>query len=181
MKKFPDTELILFMLEENFLNWEFYTFSYLISFKEIRNFLDLGSKKKQINTFNNLKEDIRYYNYKEKSYSYLFTNSDRNNFLYKLKAPILEVKIPIYELKYIFQLNLKQMGILSKSTDIDNLAIFFKKILFLNKKSNMQLDYDRLESVTPTLLKFIKFERRNEKDEKIKSNWEINIQYNPLI
>ena len=123
-----------------------------------------------------LKEEIEYYNYRDKSYSYLYTNQEGINFLHKVVAPILEVKIPMFELKYSFYLNLKQMKIVSKSTDIDNLAIFLKKILFLNKKSYMQIDYDRLESVTPTLLKFIRFEKRNEKDEKIKSNWEINIQ-----
>jgi hypothetical protein len=167
------------MYEHNFISWDFYMVNFLISFKDIREIIDNTQRNKKIkhsriNSQVKIHKDIpKTCSDEDRFYSFILTNADGANSYYKIIPSQLQVFIPHYELEKQFYFNLRQMRIVDLlSQDKSHVESFFKKILFLNKKDQIILDYDRLDSMTPVLFKCI---QRYEKEDRSKQNWVISL------
>ena len=161
---------------ENFVNWEFYLINFLISFKEIRSLVDFYSNRKGYNSHRELetfRENVKYCGDSDKFYSYICSIKDGQNIIYKIIPTILKVDIRDYILNFTIEFTLKQMSIIGRCNDNSNLDLFFKKILYLTKKNELILDFEKLENITPTLLKYVVCDK-NLKNEK--NNWIIDIK-----
>ena len=128
-------DLMLFLLKNEFKNWEFFILNYLMSIKNFRFFLGKNFSKKNkkipqlisnVKTINLIDEN----NYKNK---FTFFNTDENgqNFLNVIKSFFLIVKK--FLKKFEFNFSLHQMIILSIINKFEKLKDFFPKILIENK------------------------------------------------
>jgi hypothetical protein len=176
VRKYIDTEVMLHMFMENFLNWEFYLINFLISFKEIRSLVDFYSNRKAYKSNQELdlfKENVKYCGDCDKFYSYINTKEDKQNIILKIIPTVLKVDVRDFNLCFMFEFTLKQMRIIGKCNQNSNLDLFFKKILYLTKKNELVLDFEKLENITPTLLKYVVCDM-NLKN--LKNNWMIDIK-----
>ena len=128
-------DLMLFLLKNNFENWEFYILNYLMTIKNFRHFFGKNFSKKTKNvpklisntkTINLIDEN----NLKNK---FIFFNTDENgqNFLNIIKSFFVVVKK--FMKKFEFNFSLHQMVILSIINKFEKLSKFFPKILIENK------------------------------------------------
>jgi hypothetical protein len=160
--------------------------NYLISFKDIRSTIDRKQYKKGGRTMV-FKEGGRqasvavlptanhskYYTEKDKCYSFIITQSDRTNMLYKITASKLYVSLPHYGIERWFEFSIRQMKqIETLSNNTTELQDFFKQLLFLNKRDIIILDFEKLENTTPILFKCWK-KRYQAVEDKSNSNWVI--------
>ena len=83
VKKFVDFELLFYLYEKNFENWDFYLVKYLSSFKSFRNLLE------EINSINEA-SNKNFYLTQTKIKYYLFNNYEINNIISTPVKDILE-------------------------------------------------------------------------------------------
>ena len=152
---FIEKDLILYLLNNNFLSWDFYVIKYLISFKKFRILFENNHTKQ--NLFKNKETNSNYLiSPKVKSYidklnknkSFLFINSDKENknsiyIIHPLKMELTE------EIKdKIFTFTLNQMEILSHISLYENLNDFLQKLLCLNTETQKYfLNYDFFQNL----------------------------------
>ena len=128
-------DLMLFLIKNEFKNWEFYVLNFLMSIKNFRFFLGKNFSKKNkkipqlisnVKTINLIDEN----NYKNK---FTFFNTDENgqNFLNVIKSFYLIVRK--FLKKFEFNFSLHQMKILAIINKFEKLKDFFPKILIENK------------------------------------------------
>jgi hypothetical protein len=180
ISKFIDHDLIFYLYDKNFLNWDFYLANYLISFKDIRKTIDTKLSRPKEARYKSVTEKeptpvvySKYYSERDKCYSFVLTHTDKTNTLYKIAPSKLYVNIPHLGVERWFEFNLKQMKIIySLSDDQKEIEAFFRKLLFLNKNGKIILDIEKLENVTPMLFKCMQKYTQNMQDKK--TNWIIN-------
>jgi hypothetical protein len=153
--------------------------NYLISFKDVRQVIDnlQGKKKIKHSRLNSTVKIHKDYpmtcSQTDRFYSFIITGNDRVNSYYKIIPSELAVTIPRYEIETRFSFNLRQMRVIDQlSHEKAEVESFFKKILFLNKRDHIIMDYDRLDSMTPVLFKCI---QRYEKEDKAKQTWTVSL------
>ena len=157
-----DIELLLFLLENQFNNWDFYIIEYLFSFYKfsliINNFLSIYKigKYQFINNFLfnnniiNLSEEKKLkYSRKNYNFEYIFTDEKLNNYIKLLHS----YKILIFnkninkEHQFCFHMNLIQMKSLYFSIKKQGAQHLIKKIFSLdNETMKIKINYDYLDN-----------------------------------
>ena len=157
-----DIELLLFLLEHQFNNWDFYVIEYLFSFYKfsliINNFLSIYKigKYQFINNFLfnnniiNLSEEKKLkYSRKNYNFEYIFTDENLNNYIKLLHS----YKILIFnkninkEHQFCFHMNLIQMKSLYFSIKKQGAQHLIKKIFSLdNETMKIKINYDYLDN-----------------------------------
>jgi hypothetical protein len=153
--------------------------NYLISFKDIRKTIDKFIFKKDRRgaglrdrlssmVLLPIKDQNKYYSEKDKCYSFIITQSDKTNTLYKIAPSKLYVNIPNLGVDRWFEFNIKQMKkIETLSNNPDELQQFFKRLLLVNKRHTIILDFEKLENTTPILFKCL----QKQAEDKCNVNW----------
>ena len=191
INKFIDKKLLFFLFSNNFLDFDYYCISYLLTFKKFRNILQKLT--------NHLKNKI----YKEFffilppkifeddenniSIKNVFTNSNKINFLYEiinfhLKVVLID-DLNLIKKNYKIYFNFKQIKKFRKLEnfiDIINVFILFLNIDKINNK--IQFDYEKFNDFDEeNWIKEIKkynsknyFIFRNEKNNKTKIEYYLN-------
>jgi hypothetical protein len=163
---------MLYLISNNYLNWDFYSLNYLISEADFRKSLNLlSSKEHQLKTAQNSifisevdtskpvfsKEERYNFTLKENKLSVFFTNKQNQNFLNTLlpyKTLINHTKIKTNQ-PFIFDFNFQQMTTLAKIYLKWNLTKFFKKILNINfKRKTITMDKSYLEKIDDGFINF---------------------------
>ena len=174
-----DIELLLFLLENRFNNWDFYTIEYLFSFYKfsliINNFLsiykigkfNLGNNFMFLNDVINLSEEKKLkYSRKNYNFEYIFTDEKLNNYikiLHNYKILIFNKNINKSH-QFCFHMNLIQMKALYFSIKKQGAQHLIKKIFTLDKDTmQIKINYDYLDNFC--LSDFHNLENILEKDE----------------
>lgn len=163
---------MLYIIGNNYLNWDFYCLNFIISDVDFRKTLNLLSskeyqKREEPNSFFLseidsskpvfMKEENFSFSLKENKLSVFFTNEKNQNFINTLlpyKIHINHTKIKT-ENPFIFDFNFKQMVTLAKIYMKWNLSKFFKKILEINfKRRTITMDKEYLEKIDDGFLDF---------------------------
>ena len=163
VNKFIDTELMLFLIKKNFINWDFYVVHYLFSFRNFRFIIEkiLSKSLKNIESVYNIEKngyinfqkvkDVLYCNLtKEKNnnqsenyfhFSFFYTESNLKNYIKTLNSFSCKIFNEYINPEKIFdfRFNFKQMKILNKISKNQNLIEFFNKLIITNRHS-MQID-----------------------------------------
>ena len=157
-----DIELLLFLLENHFNNWDFYTIEYLFSFYKfsliINNFLSIykigkfqfGNSYMFLNDVINLSDEKKLkYSRKNYNFEYIFTDEKLNNYIKKLHS----YKILIFNKsinkshQFCFHMNLIQMKALYFSIKKQGAQHLIKKIFTLDKETmQIKINYDYLDN-----------------------------------
>jgi hypothetical protein len=161
-----DIELLFFIMENNFQDWDFYTIEYLFSFIKftfiINNYLSIY-KIKKFNFKNNftlrkkiinLSEEKKLkYSPKNNELEYIYTDEKMNNYIKILH----NYKILVYNRKinrifqFCFHLNFIQMKALFFSIKKQGVKHLIEKILILDKETmKIKLNYDYLDNFCKT-------------------------------
>ena len=191
-----DIELLFFLMENNFEDWDFYTIEYLFSFVRfsliINNFLSIYKIKKYNfrnnstlkNKIINLSEEKKLkYSHKNTKFEYIFTNEKMNNFIKILH----NYKILVYNKKinksyqFCFHMNFIQMKALFFSIKKQGEKHLIEKILIIDKDTpKIKLNYDYLDNFCKTdfnnLEDLIQKARANSLETKIETqlNFDVN-------
>ena len=156
-----NTDIMCFLLERNFLNWDFYITKYFISFKLFRfYFKDNLSKSKNSyftirndnNEYCNINERIKHRIKPFKNINFIDISNNKKFFLYFETNKFYESKINIihgfkleifhFDKYFDFAFTFNQMKIISIISKYENLRFFFLKILNENKNNlSIKLDY----------------------------------------
>ena len=163
VNKFIDTELMLFLIKKNFINWDFYVVHYLFSFRNFRFIIEkiLSKSLKNIESVYNIEKngyinfqkvkDVLYCNLtKEKNnnqsenyfhFSFFYTESNLKNYIKTLNSFSCKIFNEYINPEKIFdfRFNFKQMKILNKISKNQNLIEFLNKLIITNRHS-MQID-----------------------------------------
>ena len=161
IKKIVDIELIFFFLENNFINWDFYTIEYLFSFYKfafiINNFLSIYKNKYffknnlliKNKTINLSEEKKSKYSLKNLQLEYIYTDEDLNNFIkifHSYKILVFNEKIN-KQCQFCFHINFNQMKSLYYSMKKQGIKNLIEKILIINQDSvKIKLNYDYLDN-----------------------------------
>ena len=173
-KSYINIELIFFLIENNFKNWDFYISHYIFSYKECKkNMSKLTSKSmenldnknldefpllksslnktkiKEINNFN--KERIQQITEKSKTFEFLYTDKYNNNYIkiFHNFEMITRSKSISSKKKFIFDFNFIHMRILNNILKIQGLNYFLKKLIYIDKEnSTIKFRYDELCSLS---------------------------------
>ena len=157
-----DIELLLFLLENRFNNWDFYTIEYLFSFYKfsltINNFLSiykigkfhLGNSFILLNNVINLSDEKKLkYSRKNYNFEYIFTDEKLNNYikiLHSYKIFIFNKNINKSH-QFCFHMNLIQMKALYFSIKKQGAQHLIKKIFTLdNETMQIKINYDYLDN-----------------------------------
>ena len=157
-----DIELLLFLLENHFNNWDFYTIEYLFSFYKfsliINNYLsiykvgkfNLGNNFMLLNDVINLSEEKKLkYSRKNYNFEYIFTDEKLNNhikILHSFKILIFNKNINKNH-QFCFHMNLNQMEALYFSIKKQGAQHLIKKIFTLDKDTmRIKINYDYLDN-----------------------------------
>jgi hypothetical protein len=175
--KFVDQDLIFYLYDKNFLNWDFYMVNFLISFKDIRR--SIGKRMlhgERVKLEKSMTNKISYKKYSENNtcYSFIFTHSDNVNVLYKIVPCRIYANIPSLRKDRWFDFNLRQMKhieIISGSNK-PAIEIVIKKLLSTGKQNELSLDVGKLECITPITFQFML--NTITKEFKQKANWICN-------
>lgn len=153
-----NSELMLYLIEKNFVNWDFYCVYYLFSFKTFREFVkSLYSKTRKGKSEKNEKKQIEFLSLNrrkkenfdfiinETKFSFLFTDD-----LYDMNHLLILKSFSIYvyfrrlnaNKIFAFDFNFNQMRILFLISKRENLKNFIRKILICDfAKSEIRFDY----------------------------------------
>ena len=157
-----DIELLLFLLENQFNNWDFYIIEYLFSFYKfsliINNYLsiykvgkfNLGNNFMLLNDVINLSEEKKLkYSRKNYNFEYIFTDEKLNNhikILHNFKILIYNKNINKNH-QFCFHMNLIQMEALYFSIKKQGAQHLIKKIFTLDKDTmRIKINYDYLDN-----------------------------------
>lgn len=166
INKKMDIELLFFLMENNFQDWDFYTIEYLFSFIKfvfiINNYLSIYKIKKfnfknnftLRNKIINLSEEKKLkYSRKNNKLEYIYTDERMNNhikILHNYKILVYNKQInKIYQ--FCFHLNFIQMKALFFSIKKQGVKHLIEKILILDKDTmKIKLNYDYLDNFCKT-------------------------------
>ena len=147
-------ELILFLLENNFENWDYHVSNYIFSFKYFIKYIgtfltknpislhrpktgDVKTKKKILNNdiINLTQPKIFEFSDKNTKFEFLYTNENNDNAIktfHNFSTRVTCKKInPIYD--FCFNFRFYQMRILNNILKIQNLTCFLRKLLYFDK------------------------------------------------
>ena len=166
IKKIIDAELLFFLAENNFKDWDFYIVEYLFSFysfnlvinnffsKYKSNYIDNikllhDYKKNNVNIINLTPEKKFKFSKKNTKLEYIFTNKSFENhikILHNYKLHVYNKKInPIY--KFCFHLNFIQMKSLYLASKKQGIKYLLEKIIILDKENmKIKLRYEYLDN-----------------------------------
>lgn len=177
-----EDELFLYILEKNFIDWDFYVISYLFSLKSFRLLTEsILSKKKELlskplskfsKKLNRDYVKISISTIKTKTYSYLddsaiffYTNDKNENYSYTLHS--FSIKVDYNHLnpykRFLFEFNFNQMKLLNKISQYENLKRFIKKIIITEFDiGEMNIDYSMFNNFNDNYFdgKTFKFEEK---------------------
>jgi hypothetical protein len=188
VRKFIETELMLYIYSLNFANWDFYISNYLVSYKDFRNFLSKIFSKAKTKFFNKtisnrdindntiFSSEVKILEVSEKdeTFSYMFSNSDddqlgENNLKHQIHIMHsfnLAVK-PESGVTQNFKFNFAQMKILAKLSECRDLNAFCRNLLiFSNTEIKISLDYSFFKDIDELYYKISKNLYKNEIDQK---------------
>ena len=166
IKKSIDIELLFFLAENNFKNWDFYIIEYLFSYYAfiliINNFFSKYKsnyiynikflhdyKKNNINIINLAREKKLKYSKKNTKLEYIFTNDSLENHIkifhnYKLYVYSKEIN-PFYQ--FCFHLNFIQMKSLYLASKKQGINYLLQKLLIFDKDNmKIKLKYEYLDN-----------------------------------
>ncbi len=165
-EKIINYELLFYMFNKNFINWDFYVFNYLFSFKKFRNIIGKSLSYFDENPFNdlnlNLDSNLKVLSYEnlKSNYYFFIATRDNNNEMYKIKPGSLILKVKLldtfkYEYEHIEKIyfNLYQTKILSESIKKINkpkefLKKFFNVSLYNNRdKLIFNFDFEKFNEI----------------------------------
>ena len=171
VNQFIDKELLIYLLDKNFVNWDYYVLHYLFSIKYFRFFIqNILSKNKSESKNKSITEtffgnfelkkigDQEFFSMKNQyntslnnsmtdiEYSFIITDRNTNkNYLFKIFSYIIYVYYEKYfgdENIYKFQLNFNQMKVMFLRNKKENLENFILKLLYIDSRARkMYLDY----------------------------------------
>ena len=169
VKVYIDIELIFYLLENNFENWDFYISKYIFSYKEchkkigklisvknIQAYLaiknnSLGKLKRSLSSDiikeKNLNmEKIYKISEKSKKYEFIFTDENNINYIKIFHSFFISARCKTFSKnKFIFDFNFYQMRILNKILRIQGLTFFLKKLIWVDRHSlRLKFKYDEL-------------------------------------
>ncbi len=175
--RYIDKELFLFLLKNNFLNWDFYIINYLFSIKLFRKFIEYHLSKRNkkeimfssfetiekngINVFSLSQRKIFQYKKKDLYYCFFNTNETNQNNLYTIYSYIIKVE---YEQlnsnkNWVFKLNFDQMKFLNHVNKYESLEKFIPKMLISNfQKGELKMDFSVFQDFSPNILNYHKKE-----------------------
>ncbi len=145
---FIHRDLILYLLMNNFLDWDFYMVNYLITYKKFRIFYEKNQSKlnenrnKKINQYIILPKIVNYIDKLniQKSFLFFHTNEEKINSINIIYTFKLEVQK--YQKKFFFPFTFYQSKIISIISNCQNLNSFFLKLLKAdNSLQTVTLDY----------------------------------------
>ena len=192
INKFIDKKLLFFLFSNNFLDFDYYCISYLLTFKKFRNILQKLTNHQKNKIFNQflfiLPPKIFEDDENNISIKNVYTIIDKNNkinFLYEIKNFYLKVflidDLNLMKKNYKIYFNFKQIKKFRKLENfIDIINVF---ILFLNiNNNNVKFDYEKFNDFDEeNWIKEIKkynsknyFIFRNEKNNKNKIEYNLN-------
>ena len=136
LSHFIQKDLMIYLLDNNLLNWDFYIIKYLISFKKFRIIFEKNHTKLKYNKDEG--NDMIYLispkitNYIDKfninkNFLFLNTNNQYKNKLYIIHP--FELEINKYSKRFCFNFTFSQMKILSFISNHENLEEFLLKLL----------------------------------------------------
>ena len=171
-----DIELIFYLLENSFRNWDFYISKYIFAYKKsIKNVESLISIKSTSNLLSNqikilpeinsnrknylLKEEINInkiksgniYNLTDKckKFEFIYTDNDNRNYLKILHNFYMTAHCKSINpnKKFIFEFNFLQMRKLNKILRIQGLNYFLNKLVYIDREDlSIKFRYDELSS-----------------------------------
>ena len=170
--KYIDAELLLFLLEHNFVNWDFYIIHYLFSIKYFRTLIVSILSKHNNNTTHF--KDINHIrlshiktnclSLKENTYYFYYTFNHLKNYLcviHSYSIIILDKRV-IPKREHIFKLALDRMKTILDISKKETLPQFFQKILTINKTNlNVDLNIDILDDFNPSEYYYYKTNEHN--------------------
>ena len=184
-----DIELIFYLLENSFKNWDFYISKYIFAYKKsIKNVESLISIKSTSNLLSHetkllpeinsnrqnylLKEEINRDKIKSgntyrltdksKKYEFIYTDNDNNNYLKILHNfyMITYCKSINPNKKFTFDFNFFQMRTLNKILRIQGLNYFLSKLVYIDREDlSIKFRYDELSSFSNE--KYLILEKQN--------------------
>ena len=163
IKKNIDIELLFFLSEKNFENWDFYIIEYLFSYNDfiliINSFFSIYKSKhikslKYNNDYRNniihlTKEKKVKYSKKNRKIEFIFTDDDLNNhikILHNYKLFVFNKNInPYYQ--FCFHLNFMQMKSLHIASKKQGIKYLLEKIIITDKDNmKIKLNYEYLDN-----------------------------------
>ena len=170
VNQYIDKELLIYLLDKNFVNWDYYVLHYLFSIKYFRFFIqNILSKNKSESKNKSITEtffgnfelkkigDQEFFSMKNQyntslnnsmtdiEYSFIITDRNTNkNYLFKIFSYIIYVYYEKFfgDNIYKFQLNFHQMKVMYLRNKKENLENFILKLLYIDSKARiMKLDY----------------------------------------
>ena len=163
IKKNIDIELLFFLSENNFKNWDFYLIEYLFSYNDFINIIKsffsiyksklIKSLKYNYDFRNNVihltKEKKVKYSKKNTKIEFIFTNDDLNNHikvLHNYKLFVFNKNInPYYQ--FCFHLNFIQMKSLYLASKKQGIKYLLEKIIITDKDNmKIKLNYEYLDN-----------------------------------
>ena len=177
IKKYIERDLLIFLIMNNFLDWEFFAINYLFSFKMFRNYIELNLSKRKENEklysnkeTNNKKDDNFYlisyrniYKFKAKDLIYCFfmTNEMHINSFFTIHYYSIKVNFDELNLKkkWIVNFNYSQMKFLNQIKKYQSLDEFIPKILIFDfEKQDLKINYSVFRDFSPNILNYKRFE-----------------------
>ena len=176
LKAYIDIELIFYLLENNFTNWDYFISQYIFSYKECHKKMNkLTSVKSMKNIFPNVlnsfsvknnekikdkyikKKNLNYLNDekiqqisdKSKTFEFLYTDKSNNNYLKVLHSFFITSRCRAFNKnKFCFDFNFFYMKILNKVLRIQGLNHFLKKLIIIDKDTlSLHFRYDKLSTL----------------------------------
>ena len=165
IRKNIDIELLFFLSEHGFKNWDFYLIEYLFSYYDfiliINSFLTKYNANSRLikslkynfddkNNYINLTKESRLkYSKKSTKLEYIFTNDKMENsikILHNYKLFVFNKKLnPYYQ--FCFHLNFTQMKSLYSASKKQNIKHILEKIIIIDKENmKMKLNYEYLDN-----------------------------------
>ena len=202
--KIINYELLFYIFNKNFINWDFYIFNYFFSFKIFRILIGKALSYNYRNNFENINKNLSYnpktLTYEDlrlNSYFFIGTTDEGLNEIYKLKPGYFTLNVNLideFKEEYVQRekifLNLSQTKILCGSIKkIKNSTDFFRKffnVSFYNNKEKLFFDFDYEKFNEINIDEFAikmnenkyyekdKKDKKEKKEEKVIEKFEIN-------
>jgi hypothetical protein len=177
--KYIEKDLFIFLLKNNFLNWEFYIMNYLLSIKIIRKYIEynlsksnfkeimcssidsIDKEKNNDNTFLITQKKSFKYDKSDLFFSFFYTNETNINSLYKIYSYFIKIDDDKLNKKknWVFKLNFSHMKYFNNITKYESLDKFIPKLLMYNyENGNVKMDFSVFKDFSPNILNYKKLE-----------------------
>ena len=177
--KYIEKDLFIFLLKNNFLNWEFYIMNYLLSIKIFRKYIEynlsksnfkeimcssidsIDKEKNNDNTFLITQKKSFKYDKSDLFFSFFYTNETNINSLYKVYSYLIKIDDDELNKKknWVFKLNFSHMKYFNNITKYESLDKFIPKLLMYNyENGNVKMDFSVFKDFSPNILNYKKLE-----------------------